>query len=122
MRVAIQYALTWPNRLASKREHLDLAALGSLTFRAPDPVRFPCLRLVKEACARGGCATAVLAAADELAVQAFLDGKIKYTDIAATVADCLERAPEIPCDSPDSVWAANDWVISHLKSSIWYNT
>ena len=114
MRVAIQYALTWPNRLASKREHLDLAALGSLTFRAPDPVRFPCLRLVKEACARGGCATAVLAAADELAVQAFLDGKIKYTDIAATVADCLERAPEIPCDSLDAVWEANDWVISHF--------
>ena len=122
MRVAIQYALTWPNRLPSERAVLDLAKLGSLTFRSPDPVRFPCLKLVKEACARGGCATAVLAAADELAVQAFLDGKIKYTDIAATVADCLEHAPEIPCDSLDSVWAANDWVISHLKSSIWYNT
>ena len=109
MRVAIQYALTWPSRLASKREQLDLAALGSLTFRAPD-------RLVKEACVRGGCATAVLAAADELAVQAFLDGKIKYTDIAATVADCLEHAPEIPCDSLDSVWAATDWVSKHLRA------
>ena len=65
-------------------------------------------------CARGGCAAAVLAAADELAVQAFLDGKIKYTDIAATVADCLEHAPEIPCDSLDAVWEAVKWVEASL--------
>ncbi|MCR5839271.1 MAG: 1-deoxy-D-xylulose-5-phosphate reductoisomerase [Kiritimatiellae bacterium] len=116
MRVAIQYALTWPDRLPSKRDVLDLAKIGALTFRAPDSVRFPCLRLVKEACARGGCAAAVLAAADEWAVQAFLDGKIKYTDIAATVADCLEHAPEIPCDSLDAVWAATDWVSKHLRA------
>lgn len=116
MRVAIQYALTWPGRLPSERAALDLAKLGSLTFRAPDPVRFPCLRLVKDACERGGCAAAVLAAADEWAVQAFLDGKIKYTDIAATVADCLEHAPDIPCDSLDAVWAAMDWVSKHLRA------
>ena len=115
MRVAIQYAFTWPNRLPSERAPLDLAKLGSLTFRAPDPVRFPCLRLVKEACERGGCAAAVLAAADELAVQAFLDGKMKYTDIAATVADCLEHAPEIPCDSLNAVWAATEWVSKRLR-------
>ena len=116
MRVAIQYALTWPGRLASERAALDLAAIGSLTFRKPDPVRFPCLRLVKEACARGGCATAVLAAADEWAVDAFLKGRIGYTDIAATVSDCLEHAPEIPCDSLDAVWAATDWVSRRLST------
>ena len=110
MRVAIQYALTWPGRLASPRAALDLAAVGSLTFRNPDPVRFPCLRLVKEACERGGCAAAVLAAADEWAVDAFLKGRIGYTDIAKTVERCLDAAPEIPCDSLDAVWAANDWV------------
>lgn len=109
MRVAIQYALTWPGRLASVRERLDLAKLGKLTFRAPDPVRFPCLRLVKEALAAGGCATAVLAAADEWAVAAFLDGRIRYTEIAETVARCLERAPRIPCDSLDAVREATDW-------------
>lgn len=114
MRVAIQYALTWPGRLASERAALDLAALGALTFRRPDPVRFPCLRLVKEACARGGCATAVLAAADEWAVGAFLKGRIGYTDIAKTVEACLDAAPDIPCDSLDAVWAANDWVWSRL--------
>ncbi len=115
MRVAIQYALTWPGRLASKRETLDLAKLGSLTFRAPDPVRFPCLRLVKEACVRGGCATAVLAAADEWAVDAFLKGKIKYTDIAKTVGDCLDKAPDIACDSLDAVLEANDWTWKYLS-------
>jgi 1-deoxy-D-xylulose-5-phosphate reductoisomerase len=110
MRVAIQYALTWPGRLASPRAALDRAAVGSLTFRNPDPVRFPCLRLVKEACERGGCAAAVLAAADEWAVDAFLKGRIGYTDIAKTVERCLDAAPEIPCDSLDAVWEANDWV------------
>ena len=115
MRVAIQYALTWPDRLPSERAPLDLAKIGSLTFRAPDPVRFPCLRLVKEASERGGCAAAVLAAADEWAVDAFLNGKIKYTDIAKTVADCLEKAPEIACDSFDAVWEANDWTWKYLS-------
>ena len=115
MRVAIQYALSWPRRLPAERARLDLAALGRLTFRAPDPVRFPCLRLVKEACAAGGCATAVLAAADEWAVGAFIRGEIKYTDIARTVEECLERAPRIDCTSLDAVWEANDWTWKHLS-------
>lgn len=121
MRVAIQYALSWPRRLPSRRAHLDLAKIGSLTFREPDPVRFPCLSLVKEAAARGGCATTVLASADELAVKAFLEGKIRYTDIVNVVSDCLDHAPEIACDSLDAVFEANNWVFSHFRSSIWYN-
>ena len=116
MRVAIQYALSWPDRLPSAREQLDLAALGALTFRRPDPVRFPCLRLVKEACERGGCAPAVLAAADEWAVQAFLDGEIAYTDIARVVEDCLAAAPAIACDSLEAVGEAVRWTNSRLKA------
>jgi 1-deoxy-D-xylulose-5-phosphate reductoisomerase len=116
MRVAIQYALSWPDRLPSAREQLDLAALGALTFRRPDPVRFPCLRLVKEACERGGCAPAVLAAADEWAVQAFLDGIIAYTDIARVVEDCLAAAPAIACDSLEAVGEAVRWTNSRLKA------
>ena len=81
MRVAIQYALSWPGRLPAKREKLDLAALGRLTFRAPDPERFPCLRLVKEAVRQGGDACERLARADEIAVARFLRGEIKFTDI-----------------------------------------
>lgn len=115
MRVAIQYALTWPTRLPAERAALDLPGIGSLTFRAPDMDRFPCLRLVKEACGAGGCATAVLAAADEWAVDAFLKGRIKYTDIARTVEDCLEKAPRIECTSLEAVWEACRWVESRLN-------
>ena len=116
MRVAIQYALTWPERIPSERERLDLARLGSLTFREPDPSRFPCLRLVKEALGMGGCATAILAAADEWAVQAFIDGKIGYVDIARAVESCLERAPRMECDSIEAVFAASDWAFRHLET------
>lgn len=110
MRVAIQYALTFPNRLPSERETLDLAKLATLTFRAPDPVRFPCLRLVKEACEMGGCATAIMAAADERAVAEFLAGKIKYTEIAAFIEKCLEKAPRFECSSFEEVMEAAKWV------------
>ena len=89
MRVAIQYALTWPDRLPSKRETLDLPALGKLTFRAPDPERFPCLRLVKEAVKMGGDACARLAAADEVAVARFLKGEIRFTDIPKILEEAI---------------------------------
>lgn len=115
MRVAIQYALTGPDRLPSVRRRLDLAAIGSLTFRAPDPVRFPCLRLVREACRAGGCATAVLAAADEWAVDAFLAGRIGYLQIAGAVEECLAEAPKMACDSLEAVLEATDWTWRKLK-------
>ena len=115
MRVPIQYALSWPKRLPAERAKLDLAALAKLTFRAPDPVRFPCLRLVKEACEAGGCATAVLAAADEWAVEAFIKGKIKYTDIAKTVEETLAKAPRYDMTSLDAVFEANEWTLRRLR-------
>ena len=118
MRVPIQYALSWPDRLPAERARLDLAALAKLTFRAPDPVRFPCLRLVKEACEAGGCATAVLAAADEWAVDAFIRGKIKYTDIARTVEETLAQAPRVELTSLDAVFEAVNWVEEFLTSSV----
>ena len=107
MRVPIQYALTWPRRLPAERAKLDLAALSSLTFRAPDESRFPALRLVRDAERAGGTCTAVLSAADEIAVSRFLDGDIRYTDIVKLVADTVERAPEIPCDSVEAVLEAD---------------
>ena len=115
MRVPIQYALTWPDRLPAERAKLDLAALGKLTFREPDPVRFPCLSLVRQACEAGGCATAVLAAADEWAVDAFIKGKIKYTDIACTIAEALEKAPKFEMTSLDAVFESARWVETYLK-------
>lgn len=92
MRVPIQYALSWPERLPAVRRTLDLPALGALTFRAPDPARFPCLTLVREALRRGGLAPAALSVADEFAVREFLEGRIRYVDIP----DLLEKAIAAP--------------------------
>ena len=116
MRVAIQYALTYPERIPAEREKLDLARLGSLTFRAPDPKRFPCLDLVRQACAMGGCAPAILASADEWAVGRFLEGRIGYLDIARSIEFALGKAPDTPCDSLEAVMAANDWTWRTLAS------
>ena len=107
MRVPIQYALTWPRRLPAERAVLDLSSLSSLTFRAPDEKRFPALRLVRDAERAGGTRTAVLGAADEIAVSRFLAGDIRYTDIVGLVADTVERAPDIPCDSVSAVIEAD---------------
>lgn len=108
MRVPIQYAFTWPDRRpAPSRKPLDLAALGSLEFRAPDETRFPCLRLVKEAAAMGGCATAVLSAADEVAVSRFLAGDIRFTDIPLLAGDVLAHVPYTACDSLEAIFAAD---------------
>ncbi len=107
MRVAIQYALTWPIRLPSKRERLDLPALKALTFFEPDVVRFPCLRLVKEAAEAGGTRTAVLSAADEVAVSRFLSGEIRYVDIPRLLESVVASAPEISCDSIENILNAD---------------
>lgn len=92
MRVAIQYAFTWPSRLPAVRERLDLAKLGALTFREPDVSRFPCLGIAREALRAGGLAPAALSVADEHAVGAFIGGRIRYVDIPGI----LERAVEKP--------------------------
>lgn len=92
MRTPIAVALAWPNRMAAPTERLDLARLGSLTFEAPDESRFPALRVAKAALRRGDTAPAVLNAANEVAVRAFLDGQLKFLDIAALVEETLEEA------------------------------
>jgi 1-deoxy-D-xylulose-5-phosphate reductoisomerase len=93
MRTPIAYTLAWPHRMASPSPRLDLAALAQLTFEAPDQIRFPALRLAREAMLAGGSAPAVLNAANEVAVQAFLDATIGFLDIAAVVEDTLEAVP-----------------------------
>jgi 1-deoxy-D-xylulose-5-phosphate reductoisomerase len=91
MRVPIASALAWPRRIDTPCKPLDLAAIGQLTFLAPDEERFPATRLAREAAAVGGAAPAVLNAANEVAVAAFLAGQIAFTRIAALVADVLAR-------------------------------
>jgi 1-deoxy-D-xylulose-5-phosphate reductoisomerase len=97
MRVPIASALAWPRRMDTPCERLDLAALGQLSFHAPDEERFPATRLAREAAQAGGAAPAVLNAANEVAVASFLAGKLAFTRIAAhvdTVLSCY--APPAP--------------------------
>jgi 1-deoxy-D-xylulose-5-phosphate reductoisomerase len=90
MRVPIAYALAWPDRTAIAAERLDLTCLADLTFQQPDLVAFPALRLAREAMTAGGAAPAVLNAANEVAVDMFLNGRIGFLDIAAIVENVLQ--------------------------------
>lgn len=91
MRVPIASCLAWPTRMATPLEPLDLASIGELNFMAPDETRFPATRLSREAIQAGGAAPAVLNAANEIAVAAFLAGQIGFTRITAVVEDTLSR-------------------------------
>jgi 1-deoxy-D-xylulose-5-phosphate reductoisomerase len=90
MRTPLAYALAWPERIASGAQRLDFARLAGLTFEAPDFTRFPCLRFAYDALRHGRGASAVMNAANEVAVQAFLDGRLRFTGIAATIERVLE--------------------------------
>ena len=103
MRTPIAYTLAWPARMPSPSPRLDLAAIANLTFEAPDPVRFPALRLVREAVSAGGSAPTVLNAANEIAVHAFLAEKIGFLDIAEIVERTLAAIPVGPIDTLDDV-------------------
>lgn len=92
MRAPIAYALAWPERMATPVERLDLVKLGTLTFEAPDAQRFPALTVARDALRRGLSAPCILNAANEVAVEAFLDNRIGFLDIAAKVAATLEAA------------------------------
>ena len=93
MGIPILYALTYPGRLPCPAERLDLTQVGALTFEAPDVQRFPCLDLARQALEAGGTAPAILNAANEVAVAAFLAGEIRFTRIAELIRDALERIP-----------------------------
>jgi 1-deoxy-D-xylulose-5-phosphate reductoisomerase len=103
MRTPIAYSLAWPNRMQAPTARLDLASLGALSFEAPDEERFPALRLARQVLAAGGGSRTVLNAANEVAVQAFLDGRIGFLGIAALVEATLGRSAHISAPSPDSV-------------------
>jgi 1-deoxy-D-xylulose-5-phosphate reductoisomerase len=91
MRTPIAYALAWPERMVAPVERLDLGRVAQLTFEAPDEVRFPALRLAREALAAGAGAPSVLNAANEVAVAAFLERRLGFLEIAAVVEGALDR-------------------------------
>jgi 1-deoxy-D-xylulose-5-phosphate reductoisomerase len=107
MRVPISYALHYPERAEVDVPQLDLAAAGALTFESPDPETFACLRLALEAGEAGGTAPCVLNAADEVAVAAFLAGRIPFTGIAAVIERVLEEMPAQPVGHFDDLFAAD---------------
>jgi 1-deoxy-D-xylulose-5-phosphate reductoisomerase len=107
MRVPIAHALAFPERIASGATPLDLTSMKSLVFERPDERRFPCLRLAYAALERGGTACAVLNAANEVAVAAFLDGRLPFTGIARVIADTLDALPSADASSLASVIAAD---------------
>ncbi|MBM3482709.1 MAG: 1-deoxy-D-xylulose-5-phosphate reductoisomerase [Alphaproteobacteria bacterium] len=108
MRTPIAYTLAWPDRIAAPSPRLDLAKLATLTFEAPDPVRFPALRLAREALEAGGAAPIILNAANEIAVRGFLARKIGFLDITRVVEQCLEQMAQRAIGTLDDVEQVDD--------------
>lgn len=121
MRTPIAHALAWPERIDSGVSALDLLRIGLLEFQAPDDARFPCLRLAREAAEAGGTAPAMLNAANEVAVEAFLGRRIRFTEIASIIADVLEQEAVGAAGCLDDVLMADqqarrlagDWLDRH---------
>lgn len=107
MRIPIAHALAWPERIATPAERLDLARVGRLEFEEPDRVRFPALALAESALAAGGCRPPTLNAANEVAVEAFLQGKIGFLDIASLVEETLDAVSARPLSSLEDVTAVD---------------
>jgi 1-deoxy-D-xylulose-5-phosphate reductoisomerase len=107
MRTPISHALAWPQRIDSGVAPLDLFAIARLDFQAPDEQRFPCLRLAREAAEAGGSVPAMLNAANEVAVAAFLERRIRFPEIASIIDAVLNAEPGVAVESVDAVLAAD---------------
>ncbi len=118
MRVPISYALTYPNRAAVPARPLDLTQAFSLEFEPPDLETFGCLRLAIEAGQAGGTAPAILNAANESAVAAFLSDRIGFLEIEALVADALAAVPTVPLDELATVLAADAAARNRVESQL----
>ena len=104
MRTPIAYSLSWPERMHTPIEQLDLAKIANLSFERPDDVRFPALRLAKHALHEGGNFATIMNAANEIAVSAFLDEKLKFLEIPSFCERIIERMQSENGDkSPNSV-------------------
>ena len=107
MRTPIAFALGWPERMVAPATRLALEEIGDLTFEAPDPARFPALRVARHALQMGGGAPTILNAANEVAVQSFLSGRIGFLDIVRIVEQTLETAPNGKLENLDDVGEAD---------------
>jgi 1-deoxy-D-xylulose-5-phosphate reductoisomerase len=107
MKLPIQYALTWPARLETDFPRLDLAEIGQLSFEAPDHAAFPCLRIAYDVLREGGTAPAIMNAANEIAVEAFLGERIGYLDIPRAIDRTLDTVAAIRADNLAAVVEAD---------------
>jgi 1-deoxy-D-xylulose-5-phosphate reductoisomerase len=103
MRTPIAYAMAWPDRMAAPSARLDFATIGSLTFEAPDLVRFPALRLAREALDAGHVAPTILNAANEVAVLGFLERRIGFLDVPRIVEETLATVANVPLSDLETV-------------------
>ena len=119
MRLPIQYALFYPRRLPNEMiPRLDTGIPHTLNFDPLPPERYPCFALAVEAARRGGTYAAVLSAADEVAVQAFLDGKINYPGIPALVEQTLSEHQPLPGATPEEILTADEWATTRAAELI----
>jgi 1-deoxy-D-xylulose-5-phosphate reductoisomerase len=114
----IQYAVTYPDRLPNTLRPLDLAAVGSLTFQAPDAEKFPALRLAREAGTKGGTLPAVLNAANEIAVPAFLEGRILFPSIWHTVEAVMQRHVNHEHPTLEDILRADAWARATAQEEV----
>ncbi|MGE4343462.1 MAG: 1-deoxy-D-xylulose-5-phosphate reductoisomerase [Geoalkalibacter sp.] len=118
MRTPIAYALSYPERLPLKIPALDLCELGKLTFEKPDQQKFPCLKLAYDALREGGSAPAVLNAANEVAVEAFLKGEISFLNISRIITSVLELPREDGIEHIDDVLRVDRWARTRARRVI----
>ncbi|MCG8324903.1 MAG: 1-deoxy-D-xylulose-5-phosphate reductoisomerase [Thiotrichales bacterium] len=118
MRTPIAHAMAWPERMSAGVEQLNIFDIARLDFEPPDLERFPCLALAGAAMAAGHTSTAILNAANEIAVASFLAGRIRFTDIPRTVEATLEHVTAVPASSLDNVLAADRQARSYAESRI----
>lgn len=118
MRTALAHALAWPERIESGVTALDLARIGRLEFSEPDRTAFPCLDLAYQALRTGGSASAILNAANEVAVSAFLQARLRFLDIPRLIATTLDRVAVVAADSIDTLLAADRKARASALSSL----
>jgi len=116
MRQPIQYALTYPERLESPVAPLDWTTVPKLDFAPPDRQKFPCIDLAYRAIQLGGTAPAVLNAADEIAVEAFLDRKIPFSDIPSFIGMILDSHEMQAADAVEPILAADAWAREYARA------
>ena len=117
MRLPIQYALSYPRRIDLNTRRLDFAELGSLTFEKPDLERFPCLGLAYEALARGGNATCIMNGANEVAVAAFLEGRIRFAEIPEIISATMTRCGFVAEPDLEQIFST-DFEAKHLAAEM----